>query len=265
MTLDVLIPTYARPIALAVTLTSLALATLPDFRVVVSDQNDDMDMAAIPEIHAVMRVLRLHGHSIEIHKHVPRRGMAEQRQFLLDHSWEPYALFLDDDLIVEPDVPHRMLCAIQGQQCGFVGCPVIGLSYACDVRTDEQQIEFWEGRVEPESVRPGSAAWERYRLHNAANPLHVQRRLGLTRERQRLYRVAWVGGCVLYDVAKLRAAGGFSFWPELPVEHAGEDVLAQLRVMERFGGCGLLPSGVYHQELPTTIPDRMVDAPLVLR
>ena len=73
-----------------------------------------------------------------------------------------------------------------------------------------------------------------------------------------------MGACVLYDVAKLRAAGGYSFWRELPPEHSGEDVLAQLRVMARYGGCGIIPSGVYHQELPTTVTDRRVDAPKVL-
>jgi hypothetical protein len=31
--------------------------------------------------------------------------------------------------------------------------------------------------------------------------------------------------------------------------------------MARYGGCGLFPSGVYHQELPTTITHREVDAP----
>jgi hypothetical protein len=76
--------------------------------------------------------------------------------------------------------------------------------------------------------------------------------------------VAWIGGCVLYDVAALRSVGGFDFWEELPAAHAGEDVLAQLRVMARFGGCGLLPSGAYHQELPTTLTERAVDAPFAL-
>jgi hypothetical protein len=31
--------------------------------------------------------------------------------------------------------------------------------------------------------------------------------------------------------------------------------------MARHGGCGLIPSGVYHMELPTTITERTVDAP----
>ena len=68
----------------------------------------------------------------------------------------------------------------------------------------------------------------------------------------------------MFNSCKLRDAGGFDFWRELPPEHCGEDVLAQLRVMERFGGCGIIPSGAYHMELPTTIDQREVDAPLVL-
>jgi len=68
----------------------------------------------------------------------------------------------------------------------------------------------------------------------------------------------------MYDVDKLRRAGGFEFWRELPPKHSGEDVLAQLRIMARHGGCGILPSGVYHQELPTTVEERSVDAPKAL-
>jgi hypothetical protein len=95
--------------------------------------------------------------------------------------------------------------------------------------------------------------------------LHVQKRLGVTPESYVAYKVAWVGGCVLYDTERLRRAGGFDFRRHLPPEHCGEDVLAQLWVMEMFGGCGILPSGVYHQELKTTISERGVDAPRVIR
>ena len=45
---------------------------------------------------------------------------------------------------------------------------------------------------------------------------------------------------------------------------AGEDVLAQLRVMARRGGCAVMPSEACHQELETTVPDRTVDAPWAL-
>jgi GT2 family glycosyltransferase len=263
-TVDVLIPTYRRPAALAVTLATLVGQTFRDFRVVISDQTEDGDPAEAGEAQAVIRVLRARGHAVEVHKHLPRRGMAEQRQFLLDQATAPYALFVDDDVILEPDVIERMHRVIAAEGCGFVGCAVVGLAYLHIVRPDEEAIEFWEGPVRPEMVRPGTPQWERYRLHNACNLYHVARRLGLSPERQRRYKIAWVGGCVLYDAAKLRAAGGFSFWRDLPPDHCGEDVLAQLRVMARDGGCGLIPSGAYHQDLPTTIVDRRVDAPKVL-
>jgi glycosyltransferase involved in cell wall biosynthesis len=261
---DVLIPTCRRPAALAVTLACLVGQDCRPARIVISDQTEGEDATAYGEVQAVLRVLRLHGSEVELHRHLPNRGMAEQRQFLLDRATAPYVLYLDDDLVLEPDVIGRMLAAIREEECGFVGCAVIGLSYLEDVRPDEQTLEFWDGPVRPERITPGDAAWQRYTLHNAANLYHVQQRLRLDRQRTRKYRVAWVGGCVLYDADKLRAAGGFRFWRDLPREHCGEDVLAQLRVMARDGGCGLLPSGAYHQELPTAVEDRCVNAPLVL-
>lgn len=266
---DVLIPTYRRPAALAVTLTSLTAQTLPRFRVVVSDQTDadlsGSDTAANGELLTAVRLLRARGRPVELHRHVPRRGLAEHRQYLLGQARAPYALFLDDDVLCEPTLLARLLRVIREQRCGFVGAPLIGLSHLHDVRPHQQRIEVWAGPVRPETVRPGHPAWQRHHLHSAANAWHVQERLGATDEHPVLYKVAWVGGCVLYDVTKLGAVGGFSFWPDLPPQHCGEDVLAQLRVMARFGGCGVLPSGAYHQQLPTTLPDRTVDAPLVLR
>ncbi|HET7564859.1 MAG TPA: glycosyltransferase family 2 protein [Gemmatimonadaceae bacterium] len=261
---DVLIPSFNRPCALAVTLTSLTGQSCRDFRVIVSDQSEGVDAMAAPEVCAVVRLLLARGVHVKVLKHIPRRGMAEQRQFLLDTATSPYALFLDDDVILEPDVLERMLRAICEERCGFVGCAAIGLSYVHDVRPHQQSIEFWDGPVRPERIDPDTPQWDRHHLHSAANLYHVQRRLNLTPERQRKYHVAWIGGCVLYDAVALRESGGFTFWQELPPQHCGEDVLAQLRVMARYGGCGLIPSGAFHQELPTTIPDRRVDAPRVL-
>ncbi len=262
---DVLVPTYRRAAALAATLATVAAQDAGRLRVVVSDQSEDPEAGVASEGRAVLRFLAARGHAVELHRHLPRRGLAEQRQFLLSRARSPYALFVDDDVLIEPDLVRRMLRAIEAEQCGFVGSAVIGLSFVDDVRPDEQDIELWQGRVRPEEVRPGDAAWQRHRLHNAANLWHVQRRLGITATEQRVYKVAWVGGCVLYDVDKLRRAGAYSFWTDLPPAHCGEDVLAQLRVMARFGGCGLIPSGAFHQEVATTVPDREADAPLLLR
>ena len=261
---DVLVPTRNRPTALAATLATLIGQSWRGFDLVVADQSDGQAGYASDEAASIVRVLQARGHEVRLLRNLPRRGLAHQRQFLLDQARAPMALFLDDDVLLEPDLIERLVQALRRGRCGFVGSAVIGLSYRDDVRPHQQAIEFWDDAVLPERVTPGTAAWQRHLLHNAANLWHVQRAHLAAGGAPRLYKLAWVGGCVLYDTRKLRDAGGFGFWSELPVEHCGEDVLAQLRVMARDGGCGLLPSGAYHQELPTTVPCRDVDAPKVL-
>ncbi len=262
--LDILIPTYNRPEALAITLLSLIWQDFRDFRVVIADQSEKRKSTAAPEVAAVLRVMRAKGIRADIFDRIRGKGIAANRDFLLSASEAKYCLFLDDDLILEPDMTGRLMAAMMKERCGFIGSAPIGLSFLGDFRPWEQAIEFWKGRVKPERVRPGTPQWERHKLHNAANIFHVQSGLRLTGKNQRLYKIAWIGSCVLYDSAKLRGCGGFGFWRRLPGEVCGEDVYAQIQMMERFGGCGLIPSGVYHQELPTTVRDRTYDAPKVL-
>jgi hypothetical protein len=190
--------------------------------------------------------------------------MAEQRAFLLDQARASCCLFVDDDVILEPDLIARLHAVLREERCGFVGSALHGLSYLGQLRPMQEAIEFWDGPVMPETVRPGSAAWARHHLHSAANLFHVQTRLKDETGATRRYKIAWVGGCVLFDTDKLRDVGGFDFWRDLPAQHCGEDVLAQQRVMARYGGCAILPSGAYHMELPTTITARAIDAPYVL-
>lgn len=260
MKVSVLIPTYKRINALIATLTSLTAQTFKDFDVIVADQSDEF-VAGEMTVQTIRRILELHGNPVTMKHNLPKQGIAQQRQFLLEQANGEYCLFLDDDIILEPDVLERMVRALDEEQAGFVGMALIGLSYLNDKRPHQQAIEFWEGKVEPEFVRPGTPEWNRYPLHNAANILHVGQKLNLDPSRQRKYKVAWVGGCILYNTSKLREAGGFDFWQDLPENHCGEDVLAQCRLMERWGGFGIIPSGAYHLELPTTIDVREVNAP----
>lgn len=258
---SVLIPTYRRAIALSVTLTGLYYQSDRSFDITIADQSPDDELLQDASVDTVISMLRQRGVEVRVLKNLPRRGMAQQRQFLLEHARAPLSLFLDDDLVLESYVIANMKRVLREQECGFVGCAPIGLSYREDYRPVQQHIEFWEGRVEPEVILPGSDQWQRYRLHNAANVLHVEQRYGAVPEKPMPYKIAWVGGCVLYDTRKLRELGGYGFWEQLPEAHCGEDVLAQLRVMRRYGGCAILPSGVYHQERETTVPDRRVNAP----
>ncbi|HKS69307.1 MAG TPA: glycosyltransferase family A protein [Ktedonobacterales bacterium] len=258
---DVLIPTYRRKTGLAVVLASLIGQTFQDFDVTVSDQSpDDEAVLESIEIQTLARALRWHGHRVTLHHHLPRRGMAEQRQFLLEQARAPYVHFLDDDVLLDPPVMRRMLDVLRAEGCGFVGCPATGLEYLDDVRPHQQHIELWQGPVTPELFTPQTVPWERHTVNNAANPLHLERKLVRSGHPVR-YKVAWVGGAnVLYDRRKLLDVGGFAFWDRLPRQHAGEEVVVQFLLIHRYGGCGILPSGTYHLGLPTNVADRRSNA-----
>ncbi len=254
---DVLIPTYRRKTGLAIVLSSLLGETFHDYDVVVSGQTEDeVSYLGSIEIQMLARALRWHGHQVRLLRHTPRQGLAEQRQFLLEQSQAPYVHFLDDDVLLDPPVMQRMLDVMRTEDIGFVGCPATGLDYLDDVRPHQQDIELWDGPVRPEPFTPESIPWERHKVNNAANPLHLERRLAPDGHTVR-YKVAWVGGAnILFDRAKLLNVGGFSWWRRLPAEHAGEEALAQFLLICRYGGCGILPAGTYHLGLPTTVEDR---------
>ncbi len=258
---DVLIPTYRRKTGLAVVLTSLLGQTFTDFDVVISDQTEeDRTYLKSIEIQTLVRALKWHGHHVILHRHLPRHGLAEQRQFLLEQSRAPYVHYLDDDVLLDPPVMARMLDVLRSEGCGFVGCAATGLSYLDDVRPHQQQIELWSGPVQPEPFESHTIPWDRHKVNNAANPLHLEQRY-VRDGRPVRYKVAWVGGAnVLYDRVKLLDVGGFSWWRRLPPEHAGEEVVVQFLLIRKYGGCGILPSGTYHLGLPTTVEDRSHNA-----
>lgn len=259
--LDVLIPTCNRPAEAAVTLAGLAAQSQPTFRVVMSDQSDGSPDWEHPAVAAMIRLLEAQGRPVAMFRHWPRQGLAEHRQFLLEQSTAPQCLFLDDDVWLEPGALQRLSQALDELGCGFVGMAPQGLSYLGDRRPEETAVfERWHGPVTPERIRPGTSAFDRWPLHNAANLSHLSSELPLPPEGWVPYRVAWLGGCVLYNRQALIDSGGFAFWPSLPANHSGEDVVAQWQVMERFGGAGILPSGAVHLESPTTVSDRRVEA-----
>ncbi|MCU1445939.1 glycosyltransferase family A protein [Cryobacterium sp.] len=258
--LEVLIPTIDRAAELAVTLAGLAGQDDPPFRVTVSDQSAT-STEEHPAVAAMLRVLRAQGRLVRYLVHLPKRGLAEHRQFLLDQSVADRVLFLDDDVWLEPGMLTRLCSALDALDCGFVGAAVQGLSFLHDDRPAERApFETWDLPVLPEVLRRDAPQVTRMTLHNAANLTHLAGELHLATNSWLAYKIAWVGGCVLYQRQALVACGGFDFWTSLPPVHVGEDVAAQWRVMERFGGAGVLPSGAVHLEAPTTVPDRTTEA-----
>lgn len=258
---DVLIPTRNRAAELAVTLAGLAAQDGPIFRIVVSDQSDGPPAWVQAPVAAVLRVLEAQGTRVDLLRHLPRRGLAEHRQFLLEQASGEKMLFLDDDVWLEPGALGRMAHALNELRCGFVGMAPQGFSYLKDRRPEQtESFAAWDGSVAPERVRPDEPAFERWPLHSAANLSHLSVELGLEPGEWLAYKVAWLGGCTMFRRIALEDVGGFGFWTELPSEHCGEDVVAQWKVMEKYGGAGILPSGAVHLESPTTITDRRIEA-----
>lgn len=249
-TVDILIPTINRLPALIMTLSGVAAQSISDLRVVVADQSDQ-PAAANDVVQTLTRVIGARGGCVEWHTRPQIHGIAEQRDFLLHQSSAASVLYLDDDVLMEPQTVERMLDVLTDEQCGFVGAFPAGLAHSTDERPAQQAVDFWEGPVEAEALEPDGPGWERWHLHRAANLWHAARRLrtGATRR----YKVAWVASCVLYDRAKLVDVGGFSFWQRLPRWHSGEEVLVQNLLMRRWGGCAIMPSGTYYAEVPTTV------------
>ena len=80
--INILIPTYKRVKALAVTLTSLYYQSESSFDIIISDQSPDNSLEEDQTIQTIKRLLEKKGHAVTIHKNLPARGMAQQRQFL---------------------------------------------------------------------------------------------------------------------------------------------------------------------------------------
>jgi GT2 family glycosyltransferase len=256
--LDILVPTRNRPAELAATLAGLAAQSdgVP-FGVAVSDQSDGDPSWYHDAVAGMVRALRHRGHPVLLSAHLPRRGLAEHRAHLLELSRARYVLYLDDDVWLEPGTVPRLRAAIEELGCGFVGNAPHGLSYVDDHRPEqEKSYQEWTGRPHPERIEPRGPEWTRASVHAAANLLHVERRLALRPGEWRAYRVSWLGACVLFDRAKLLSVGGYDFWPRVPAEHSGEDVLVELRMLDRYGGAGIVPSGAFHLESPTTVETR---------
>lgn len=247
---DILLPTCNRLSSLIMTLSGVAAQTLRDLHVIVSDQSA-LPVQDEQVVQTLRRVIEMRGGSVEWHTRPQVHGIAEQRDFLLKRATADAVLYLDDDVLMESWVVERLLRTLHSERCAFAGAFPAGLSHCDDVRPEQQIVDFWHGPVRPEVVNPGTPEWERWQLHRAANLYHASQRLAPGEFR--LYKVAWIASCILYDRKKLLEVGGFSFWSRLPRFHSGEEVLVQNLLMRRWGGCAIMPSGTYYSQVPTTV------------
>lgn len=247
---DILLPTYNRLSSFIMILSGIASQTLTNLHVIIADQSQQPTEHS-QEVQSLLRVIEARGGTIEYYWRPPIHGIAEQRDFLLNRATAQNVLYLDDDVFMEPWVIEKLLEVLQREQCGFVGAFPAGLSHRDDIRPQQQIVEYWEGPVHQEAIDPSSPQWERWQLHRAANLYHISQ--SLKPGEFRLYKVAWIASCILYNRKKLLEVGGFSFWARLPRYHSGEEVLVQNLLMRRWGGCALMPSGTYYSQVPTTV------------
>lgn len=257
--IDILLPTFNRLDTLIMTLSGVAAQTMRDVHVVVADQSQT-SLEQAPVVASLRRVIEARGGSFEWHHRTELRGIAEQRQFLLERATAESVLYLDDDVFMEPWVVERLHAILCEQGCAFVGAYPIQPPHIGWPRASRWPVEFWNGPVQPEAVEPGSPEWRRRESNMSPELFHSGP--SPSPDLVRLYKVAWVGACVLYDRAKLLAVGGFTFWPRLPRYHSAEEVLVQNLLMRRWGGCGIMPSGTYLAQVPRTVlsPQGKTDA-----
>ena len=241
---DVLIPTSGPPASLGATLSSLASQRYPSFRVTAT--RPPVGAADEPALSGLVGVLETGGHPVRfVDARTPGRD-GGRVQALLDLAAAEYVLVLDDGVFLEADLLGRLVGGLRAAGGALLGSSVIDLRFRDEHRPDEEAIEFWDGPVRPEEIGLDSRAWGRRKVHRGANLQHLRERLPRTRDR--LYHVADIGGCVLYDTAKLRSVGGFR-----PLGDHGRPASAplsttsatQLRLLDRYGGAGLFPSGAY--------------------
>ena len=211
----------------------------------------------------MLRLLRAQRREVELLRHLPRRGLAEQRAFLLDQARAPWCCSSTTTSSLEPDLIERLARAIGAAGCGFVGSAVHGLSHLDDERPQQQAIEFWDGPVEPERSGP-TARSGRATICTAPPTSTTCSAASASTPRRSASTGSPGSAAACCSIPRSCAAPAASTSGPNCRRHCGEDVLAQLRVMARDGGCGLIPSGAYHQELPTTVPLRRCDAPRVL-
>jgi hypothetical protein len=248
---DVLIPTAGSAASLGATLSSLANQRYPSFRVMAT--RPPLDAADEPELSGLAGVLEAGGHSVRFVDAQAAGRDGGRAQALLDHAAAECVLVVDDGIFLEADLLGRLVSGLRASGGAFLGSSVVDLRFRDEHRPDEEVIEFWDGPVRPEEIGVDSRAWVRRKVHRGANLQHLRERLPRTRDR--LYHVADIGGCVLYDTAKLRSVGGFhphddhGRRPSMPLSTTSA---TQLRLLGRYGGAGLFPSGAYRLT-PTTL------------
>lgn len=109
------------PTTLGYPLISLALQSFQDFSVYIHDEGN-RDIFADRNIRLILNLLAMKGSSVNYSRSLDRHGVAFARRKMLSLiKDEPYLLWLDDDMIIEPSAINALVTMIESNPCiGFV-------------------------------------------------------------------------------------------------------------------------------------------------
>ena len=207
-------------------------------------------MADDPVVKTLGRVIEERGGAVEWHHRPPLHGIAEQRDFLLRQATAETVLYLDDDVLMEPWVSSgysrfsKMRGAAlwerfpQGCHIATIGDPISRRSTSGRIRCYRRLLNWRAGS--------GSAGSCTGRRTSITLPIRcLLDHGGATRSPGSPPASSTIGASWRpWGLLVLAAAAALSL---------REEVLVQNLLMRRWGGCGMVPSGTYYSQVPTTV------------
>lgn len=141
-----------QPITLGYPLTCLAFQSYQDFTIYIRDEGL-RDAYSDPEFRLIANLLAKKGIGLRYWRTLDRKGVGHARRALLESiSGEPYVLWIDDDMLLEPDVIRRMMELMEhSPEIGFVQGTKIELEPS---RTYHNDINVLNGATSPETPVP---------------------------------------------------------------------------------------------------------------
>lgn len=241
MSVDILLMTCNRLPSLIACLSGIAGQSVANFRLIVSDGSEQPARDS-ETVRSLLRIITARGATVTWFDR-PRFEPAPEAAFLLGQASAEYVLLIEDNAWLAPQTLQKLLDTIQEQQCGFVGAQPDALVENSDRSSGGKHFDLWDGSVQPEAIEPGQREWLRERLNQ--NSTFTNLSLRVPPGQQYMYKIAFATGAVLYHRQKLSSVGGFSS-VETNSGFPSSTAAAQNRLMRQYGGCSLLPSGVYH-------------------
>lgn len=142
--ISAIIATRNRTKVLETTLNSLAQQSHQPHTILVADSSDDDSTEALCQSGIVNLESTIR------HTRCPERGAAVQRNAVQHLAEQPFVLFLDDDIVFEPECVRRLWIAIDDPHIGGVSAMITNQSYS----DPSIWTQWWYRLLDPDDKRP---------------------------------------------------------------------------------------------------------------